>query len=87
MAISTQNQYGVLVCCQHQYGETLQHRHRTQPTAGDKVTVWYFLQWGTWTQVGKKLCVCTNHPADPKNIKEQPDAELHHMASMEGLLL
>lgn len=30
--------------------------------------------------------MCTNHPADPKNIKEQPDAEMHQMASMEGLL-
>jgi len=39
-----------------------------------------------YVNVGKKLCVCTNHPADPK-IKEQPDTELHRTACTEGPLL
>lgn len=37
-------------------------------------------------KVGKKLRVCSNHPAHPKKTKEQPDTELHRMAGMEGPL-
>jgi hypothetical protein len=57
-----------------------------QMKVGDKVATWCFLQWGIYTQVGKKLRVCSNHPADPKMIKEQPDTELHRMAGTEGPL-
>lgn len=39
-----------------------------------------------YVNVGKKLCVCMNHPADSK-IMEQPDTERHWMAGMEGPLL